>query len=1746
MALVLVAVPLLSAQAQDKLPPPIDPQSWKLQEDMTWDELLPNPVIDWMKDLNREGIVNPKAAGNKEPIRGALVLVDFWDRPFIASQPIGSDMLGYYLLNPDGTLQKTITHNPIISIDEKELAQWMADFIGIPQDVNHYVSVDGFWRENSYGKWSVEVDAYGPYTLQGFELEYGLDYTTWADYPPTFRRGAASGTSGRRSLTTESVALARDNGLYMGDYDFFFILHSGYDESNAWLEFGPMQWASPQEVPYQYGAGAKMDQIEEILTAHPEYLLSLDARGGYNQATTIRDAAAEVRTRTANGTLDEYVFKFPQVDRNWYNTYSWGNAAPTRYVPWSAWLYATAAWASSGSSSVPRSPANGGGNVSKQYSQQGENNGMGTYAHEFGHILSHADNYENPWAITRSPRADYWDLMSRGDRNGPGGYHARWTVPGGLEADGVPSHMMFLSKKRAEYFDNGDIYEVSVAQLKAGTPVVANVVPRNVPLNNNKNASRPEGLYPWLEDYGLVSPNYYKAIELTFDNANPDVATLQTVGWSWTAFRAGRMAVEVVQRTGYDSFCNDNGVLISRLATGTGQTRAVVDSHLYDIKMVDYYLNGDPVYYVIGHSAQLNDSLFHAGTSITDTGYYEGSMRRWEPRNGRDIVSGNTVNEFYDSYNKLHFYILDKQLIDAKYGELISYQVGLLHDNGKPVGGELDVTLAAVEAEKPGRVAVAYFDITNTGEATDIIRVGAAGGLEATLLNNVYAVGAGETVSVPVYFELPATITAKDVDGLDIVFTASSESNKEKVSVETIAAEDLVAFNFYGYMVSEQTAPLAGDTVFVDVMLKGNINYTQFNAAVTYDPSLLEYVGYANLSGLVAEVKAAGNQITMRNVPSLNMLLGASCLNPVRIATLKFKVKAGIDDEIVATHVKFAAIDIAPTAGVKALIAPGKALEIIFGEFGLDTLPDPLDPQSWKMQRDMTWEDWTPNPVIDWISDDTVKPARVLRGALVLVDFPDRKFVVTEPTGSGFLGNPVIGDIAKEDLADFWHDYLIVPSELNNYVTVNSYWKENTYGRQDIELESFGPFTLSRFEFQYGSLGITAVQRFDTFFPRGTAMATEAYNLAKADGVKFFDDAGAARFDFIFFIHAGYDPSGLWQEVGEMMFLTRNDINYPFSGLAKLETIENMITAPDFDLATAYPGFYLFTKPTGTQIEQAYQSYKEVNFAKEYAAAKELDDTLTEAAFETATFRPAFDVKFAGTDTYKAIVPDILLGNILRAKQVANSTAGNAMMQWAATRYVPWTTWFASMNFWTTEGTVTDAGYRWEVSTQAESDGMATFAHEFGHIRGLPDNYNAPFTLPMTRSYTGPWELMSRGSFGGPGGNHQRYQIPAVMGGASPPNQVLDARIINQFTAEEDIVNVTIDGLKTAGPVITEIVARNVPTNNSAINYGVNGKRALKLTGFTDQTPRDNNTMDPTNNSGGNLMDNPDALRTKIDPVKWSWGTFNSGVVHDSYTIEVVDRTGYDSFMNDHGVLILKNASRKVNYQPNQFIIDAHPGPLGIVDFIRPNGDVAHMTDGDQLQLVAALFHAGVHNDPDYSDTFTGNAMYGPIFNDNTYAKLNQPIVTKVAGNTVNEFTDGHNKLHFYILDKIVNKADNGEYLSYQVAVRSIDAAAHPVGGALTLTAGKFEAAKRGKYAVQHFTIKDTGADSADIIRINLSGELAGKASVLNNLYAIQPDGTIEFAVYIEAADGALHAFPAGKLTVSVTSETNTLKSATF
>ncbi|MCL1975554.1 MAG: immune inhibitor A, partial [Firmicutes bacterium] len=834
----------------------IDPQNWQMNRDRTWADFAPNPVIDWMDaDVFVEaGYTNPKAlqeiapssfnrdpADIQTPIRGALILVDFIDRPFISSEALGSNLFGFGLSTGRG-FSETITNNPILNHPEREtLAAWWADYLNSKTgEGNNGTTINEFWRENSYGKWGVELIGFGPYTLNGLEFQYnGTGNTGFdvGDRPPSLN------FSGSIISEATNAALTGADGKDPwdpDDFDFFFILHSGYDESGVWLNFGMMQWAAITladakiAVPDLYGPRKYLTDLTALFNRKPELVKQLASKTGSTQF--LKDEAAKIASMETNGTMSEYVFAFPESEFTWAD--ATGNATGTRYVAWTSWAAHVSYWSGAGSWDYV-STKYGGRTRSLRRSIQGENDGMATFAHEFGHISGLGDNYGNPYTARVTAKTEPWELMSRGSFAGPYGDQARWTIPG-IESSSVPVHFMAFNKAHTSinYYDEGDVLKLTKEGLASSTPVVAEIVARNIPLNNRKGGSFPNGYYPFLEDdYGLVYPNYYKALQLNFGSGTwADQAILKTAGHSQFLSRLSgtnaRMFVEVVQRTGYDSFAPDDGVIISR-------NDCVVDSHPYDIALIEYVQKDgfgpgidDAASYTVGHTAQLYDAAFHAGTSFTDTGYYRseydpadphyasedpryyagegnfswqknmlktGSVQQWEENdNNREIASGETVNEFYDPGNKLHFYILGKtshdgrKLDDQKQLEFISYSVGVLHDEGIPVEGELKLILNYIEpSNTQGNYAIAHFTLKQSGTEgiTDIIRIELLGKLASTVgkfdgafvLNNLFALEDDE-IQFEVYIPNTGDAISAYPEGF-LYVKASSESNKTKATI---------------------------------------------------------------------------------------------------------------------------------------------------------------------------------------------------------------------------------------------------------------------------------------------------------------------------------------------------------------------------------------------------------------------------------------------------------------------------------------------------------------------------------------------------------------------------------------------------------------------------------------------------------------------------------------------------------------------------------------------------------------------------------------------------------------------------------------------------------------------------------------------------------------------------------------------------------------------------------------------------
>ncbi|WP_431043094.1 M6 family metalloprotease domain-containing protein [Streptomyces sp. P1-3] len=270
---------------------------------------------------------------------------------------------------------------------------------------------------------------------------------------------------------------------------------------------------------------------------------------------------------------------------------------------------------------------------------------------------------------------------------------------------------------------------------------------------------------------------------------------------------------------------------------------------------------------------------------------------------------------------------------------------------------------------------------------------------------------------------------------------------------------------------------------------------------------------------------------------------------------------------------------------------------------------------------------------------------------------------------------------------------------------------------------------------------------------------------------------------------------------------------------------------------------------------------------------------------------------------------------------------GNA----ARTRYVPWTSWQAAARIWPNAANGS--------STQAESSGMATFAHELSHILGIGDNYNNPYGTPVSRAYTGIWGMLSRGSFNGPGGPHTRWRIPATGGGSMGAQHVLRDKIKLGIVDEKNVLRLDRDALKDSGLVVARVTARSAPP-------GEKGLSGVNITMGRDLSPTCDRETDPLCDGGG----------------------------YDNYTVEVVDRMGMDSFTPDSGVLLSK--TKNADRAPFAWVIDAHPEDIDLVDFTRPDGTEQKITIGDYRQLSDALFHAGADSGSSYEYVDEANRLH--------------------------------------------------------------------------------------------------------------------------------------------------------------------------
>jgi hypothetical protein len=376
----------------------------------------------------------------------------------------------------------------------------------------------------------------------------------------------------------------------------------------------------------------------------------------------------------------------------------------------------------------------------------------------------------------------------------------------------------------------------------------------------------------------------------------------------------------------------------------------------------------------------------------------------------------------------------------------------------------------------------------------------------------------------------------------------------------------------------------------------------------------------------------------------------------------------------------------------------------------------------------------------------------------------------------------------------------------------------------------------------------------------------------------------------------------------------------------------------------------------------------------------------------------------------------------------------------------------------------------------------------------IPDNYTNPFAAPFQRTASGMWDMMSRGSFNGPGGQHTRYQIPPTQGGALGAQHNLRNKRFLNFITDNDILRLNRNGLAQSGLAVADVKAREVQPNGDLSGVRVN------LDGAGDL-----NKVCPTSQAGIDLS------------CEGPWrDTQNRVFGFNDYTMEVVQQIGSDSFAPGHGVLIGKSktgSSTCGSYSCFVWYIDSNPQDINQVDYVKADGTPVKATSGDERQLNDGTFNVGVDSGSEY------------------------------------EYVATNNKLHFYILDK---RTDADGVLHYKVGVRSTEGAGPQTRG---VSLGSPSPGSAEGFTTCTFPLKNTGVAAAtpdvhpqdasaylnsDIYRLSASTTAAGWEAHLKNALATAKFGeTVQVPVYIAKAAGAA---ASGSVTLTATSESDPTK----
>jgi hypothetical protein len=269
-------------------------------------------------------------------------------------------------------------------VPRSDVAGFLHDFLNVPSEFNHGVTMNSYWMETSFGQYGVDLDAFGVYEMPKPHWDYFMD-----DFQAGLNRslcpsqayavGDQEDVSTFAVTTSEFFSVGQVISISGPDPEIVGIPDGTHSELNGTYDIddGDLLQTCQQNFRTDALAAWRAEQGPDV---DDEYDNIFYVSSGQDESGSWQEFGEMIFEETTD--CDGYNVPYCGVVSD-----AFGNPNPnlpnwagSRYIPWSSWASASTIWP----------------NASGNTSIEGESSGMAVYAHELTHNLGIGDNYKIP------------------------------------------------------------------------------------------------------------------------------------------------------------------------------------------------------------------------------------------------------------------------------------------------------------------------------------------------------------------------------------------------------------------------------------------------------------------------------------------------------------------------------------------------------------------------------------------------------------------------------------------------------------------------------------------------------------------------------------------------------------------------------------------------------------------------------------------------------------------------------------------------------------------------------------------------------------------------------------------------------------------------------------------------------------------------------------------------------------------------------------------------------------------------------------------------------------------------------------------------------------------------------------------------------------------------------------------------------------------------------------------------------